>query len=631
MLQALFNVFVIMALYTVSRIFYYLTTPALFPDISFHHMMEILGGGIRFDLTAVLYLSSLYLVLALLSLPVKWRANKVYARVQKYSLLVPNALGLLANCADMVYIRFSGHRTTCTFFSEFANESNLIGIFFHSVIEYWYVTLFAIAAIVAMALLYMPYKAVFRKLSPKIYYPLATILFGISGYLTVIGMRGGFGAYTRPIDMSYAMTYVDHPAETSLVLNTPFCLMKTLGNVTYENPHYIADDELENIMSPIHATPCEPLFKSKPNVVIFILESFAAEHVGFYNPQSKPFTPFLDSLLAHSITFTHAYSSGRKSVDAPPAILSSIPKVYDPFVTSSYSTDTITSIADALNKQGYHTSFFHGAPNGSMGFEAYTHNAKFMHYYGLNEYVADNASDKKAFDGTWGIWDYDFLDYYEREIGELPRPFLTSVFTLSSHHPFKVPDSYKGKLPEGNVPLCQCIAYTDKALENFFRKAAKEDWYLNTVFVFVADHTNQQYQPEYSTDEGVFRVPLAFYIPSLAAGNDSSPIEYPRRDTTSIVSQIDIFPSIMSIIGYKEPFFAFGQNIITSPKRHNYAVTYNYPYFQVISRNGYIQFDGRKVVAVNGNIPTEEQKEMTRYLKAFIQQYIVHLVNNTMH
>ncbi|MCQ2344735.1 MAG: sulfatase-like hydrolase/transferase [Paludibacteraceae bacterium] len=631
MLQALFNILVVVFLYTVSRLFFYFTNLHIFTGISFSHMMEILGGGLRFDLSAVLYLSIVYLVLALLPLPDKWRTNKIYAHVQKYFFIIPNAIGLLVNTADMVYFRFSDRRTTCTFFSEFANDSNLLGIFVHSVFEYWYVTIFAIILLVALFLLYKPYKPLSLQLKPAVYYTVNSVIFVVAGYLTVIGIRGSPGAYTMPINMSNATAYVERPAEASLVLNTPFCLIRTINRENYENPHFFPDDKLDGIMSPVHSMPCEPLIKGKPNIVIFLLESFAAEHVGFYNPASKPFTPFLDSLLSQSITFTHAYAGGRKSVDALPAVFSSIPKMYESFESSSYSTNTISSIADVLGKRGYHTSFFHGAPNGSMGFEAFVRSAKFQHYYGMTEYLADPASDKDAYDGNWGIWDGDFLPFFERSLNNLQQPFLTSVFTLSSHHPFSLPEKYKGKLPEGNVPICRCIAYTDIALRKFFSAASSKHWFKNTIFVLVADHSSQPFLPDYTTDEGLFRIPIAFYIPALAKNSDSTTIEYPSVDTTTVASQVDIFPSLMALLGYSEPFFSFGQDIISAQKQHNYAVTFHYPYFQIISLNGYIQFDGKKVVAVKGNIPAAEQQDMVRYIKAYIQQYVSRLLNNTLH
>jgi len=631
--KSIVNIALALLLYSLSRLFFFLTNLALFPDVTTSHFFEMLLGGLRFDLTAVLYLSSPYLIMAMAPIPLSWRSNRIYAAIQKWLFIIPNAIGLLINAADMAYIPFSGGRTTCSFFTEFGNDSNLFSIFVHSLIEYWYISLFALALIAALFFFYRPYRPIPRlnKIysKPYIYYPLLTLLFLPSIYMTVIGMRGGFGAYTRPINMSDAMQYVNTPAETALVLNTPFSLMMTIGNQTYVNPHYLPDGELDSVMSPLHPAISMPLLTSKPNVVIFILESFAAEHVGFYNPESTPYTPFLDSLFAHSVVFTHAYSNGRKSIDAPPAILASIPKVYDPFVTSSYSTTTITSVAKALNAEGYHTAFLHGAPNGSMGFSSFTHNAGFTDYYGFDEYTHDPAAEPDAYDGTWGIWDEPYLLHCSRLFSSFKQPFCSAIFTVSSHHPFAVPEQYNDSFPVGPTPLNRCIAYTDHALRRFFAASRTKPWFNNTVFVFVADHTNENVNPDYSSDEGLFRIPIAFYIPQLE-NSPSSSLQYPRIDSTTVASQLDIFPTIMALTGSKAPFFAFGEDLLSSPKPHNYAITYQYPYFQAIATNGYIQFDGTNLAAVHGDIPPAQQEEMLLYLKAFIQQYISHLLSNTM-
>lgn len=623
------NVALVLLLYSASRLFFYLANLSFFPEATFEHLVEVFLGGMRFDLTATLYLSSPYLIMAMAPIPVSWRTNRIYAAIQKWLFIIPNFIGLLVNAADIAYIPFSGGRTTCSFFSEFGNDSNLFTIFTHSVFEFWYITLFVAALIIALIFLYRPYKpftsfkclsVIYRK--PLVYYPLLTIIFLPSIYMTVIGMRGGFGAYTRPINMNDALQYSDNPAETALVLNTPFSLMMTIGNRTFVNPNYFPDDELDAIMTPNHPAVTSPLLKTKPNVVIFILESFAAEHVGFYNPNSRPFTPFLDSLLAHSIVFTHAYSNGRKSIDAPPAILASIPKIYEPFVTSSYSTRTITSIAKVLNDEGYHTTFLHGAPNGSMGFSSFTHNAGFTYYSGYDEYIDDPQKESGAFDGTWGIWDEPYLLHCQRLFSAMPEPFCSAIFTVSSHHPFVVPEQYEDSFPHGPTPLNHCIAYTDHALRRFFHSASSQQWYNNTIFVFVADHTNENVDPDYSTDEGLFRIPIAFYIPSC----DS----LARIDSTTMASQLDIFPSIIGLVGSSKPYFAFGENLFSAPKQHNYAITYQYPYFQAIAANGYIQFDGTNLTGVYGDIPADQQEDMLRYLKAIIQLYISHILSNSM-
>ena len=619
MIQSLFNIFLVMASYTLSRLFFYLLHLDLYPDVTPSHLFEMLGGGIRFDLTAVLYLSSLYIILSLLPLPLKIRTNRTYATVQKYTFLVPNILGILVNSADMVYFNYTQRRTTCSFFTEFSNEGNLFSIFIQAVFQYWYISLFAIAICVALFFLYLPYRPLLQL--PKLkYYPLSSLLFLASCYFMVIGMRGGFGAYITPIAICDAMLYVNRPIENALVLNTPFCLMRSYGNSEYEDPHYFPDDQLEYIMSPLHTESYDTQIPGKPNIVILILEGFGSEFIGFYNHSDAGYTPFLDSLLRQSITFTHSYAAGTKSIEGCPAILSSIPSLYESYWLSDYSTNEISSIADHLNSEGYNTSFFHGAPNGSMGISAYTNNAHFRSYYGMTEYNKDPLSDRDAFDGTWAIWDEEFLQYFSRTLRRMPQPFMTAVFTATSHNPFAIPKRYEGKVKEGPSPICRCISYTDHALRLFFDSIRPQPWFSNTIFVITADHTNALVSPEYVTDEGRYRIPIAFYIPGIE----------PRVDSTTVISQVDIFPSLMALIGTDRPFFSFGENAITAPKTHNYAINYPDPYFQIISPHGYIQFDGTNVTNIQGDIPADEQTDMLRYLKAYIQQYVSRLIDNRM-
>src|SRR5690606_8743016 len=116
------------------------------------------------------------------------------------------------------------------------------------------------------------------------------------------------------------------------------------------------------------------------------------------NGQYKGYTPFIDSLVANSYTFTNSYANGRKSIDALPSIISGIPSIKEPFVLSIYSGNKTSSLAQLLANKGYETAVFHGAPNGSMGFSSYTKLAGIQHYFGKTEY--NNDAD---FDGIWGI------------------------------------------------------------------------------------------------------------------------------------------------------------------------------------------------------------------------------------
>mgnify|MGYP002623935587 CR=1 FL=1 len=632
------NILLVMVIYTLMRVFFYAVSQDLFPSVSGAQLWEMIRGGMRFDLTAVLYLSAAYLLMMLLPIPPAWRQNHTYQTTAKYVFLIPNLLGIAINCIDMVYVRFTDRRTTITFFQEFENDGNLPSIFLQGAVQYWYVTLFAIVIMAALVLL-------FRKLGtqdpePRIsqwwYYVRETLILVISVYLIVIGIRGGFGRYTRPITLSNALQYTNRPQETLIVLNTPFCLMRSTEGRTYTDPHYFTQEQLAEIMTPQHEGGRTDVRCTKEegrsttdrmNVVVLILESFASEHIGFYNRGAEDYegyTPFLDSLLTESVTWQKSFASGRKSIDAMPSVLSSIPMLIEPYVVTPYSTNAVSSIADCLGEEGYTTAFFHGAPNGSMGFQAYARSAGFQQYYGMDEY----PESRRDFDGTWAIWDEEFLQFYAQTMSGMEEPFMTAVFTASSHHPFKVPERYEGVFPKGTQPIHQCIGYSDNALRKFFAYASQQPWFAHTLFVITADHTNQLSRPEYTNALGMYRVPVAFYCPALLKGEQRA----------GVVSQTDIMPSVLAAAGYNKPYFAFGEDALTQKKTHPYAVCYNNPVFQIISDSLLMQFDGEQVTAVYDYTtdPTLQSPlasnnadtTMLNYLKAYIQQYTSRMINN---
>lgn len=637
------NLLLLMLLYTLSRLFFYLISGDLFPNVSGAHLREMLLGGMRFDLTAVLYLSSLYLLLMLLPLPWKWRTNKTYQTVAKWCLWVPNILGLIVNCADMVYVRFTDRRTTMTFFSEFENDDNLLRIFLTGMVQYWYVTLFAIL-IVALLIIGTRTRASEERilLHPVLYYAGNTVLLIVSVYFIVIGIRGGFGAYTRPITMSNALQYTNRPEETMLVLNTPFSLMRSSEGRTYHDPKYYDREQLEQLMTPCH--PNEqviPHEMDRQNVVILILESFSKEYIGCYNRKLDNgtyagYTPFLDSLLEHSISYRLSYASGRKSIDAMPSVLSSLPMLIAPYVVTAYSTNNVSSLAACLKPKGYATSFFHGAPNSSMGFQAYARSAGFDSYFGKDEYEAfcrqtgRNAADD--YDGTWAIWDEEFLQFYCDKMSEMKQPFVTSVFTASSHPPYAMPERYKTKFPPTDPPIFASIKYSDNALRLFFEKVSKQEWFKNTVFVLTADHTSESIDPQFTSDLGRYKVPIVIYAPSL-------PELQGVADREKIISQTDIMPTILGILGYDLPYVAFGQDVLNTKKEDTWAVNYipGNGYYQYMQGDWMLQFDGEKVVHAYRfkedtlqvkDMKAQYPKEYENRLKSLIQQYMFRMNHN---
>ena len=209
---------------------------------------------------------------------------------------------------------------------------------------------------------------------------------------------------------------------------------------------------------------------------------------------------FSDSLIPHSLTFKYAFANGKRSIEALPSVTASIPSLTEAFVLTPYSSDRINSIASILKKYGYETSFFHGAHEGSMGFSAFMKMAGVDHFYSKKDYNND-----KDYDGTWGIYDEEFLQYWANNLDTMKQPFYSELFTVSSHHPYKLPDRYLHTFREGHQPNDQSVQYTDMSIKKFFETASKMPWYKNTLFIITADHAaTYPYLKEYTNTKGAF-------------------------------------------------------------------------------------------------------------------------------
>lgn len=623
----LYNLALSLVAFMLCRVIFLVANLSYFPDITFSKILLIFKGGLLFDISAIVYTNVLYILL--MAFPIHFKERAKFQKIVKWLFVITNGIAVVANLIDVVYFRFTARRTTASVFSEFSHENNISSIITKGVISNWYLTIIGILLIWGLWKLYRTAGLNQRPKNLIIYYAAHLVFFLIIIPLSIFGMRGGVGSFTRPITNSNANQYIDRPAEASIVLNTPFSIYRTLGKRVFTDPKYYASSkELESIFNPVHQ-PIDSVAPKKLNVVVLIVESFSKEFVGSLNPdldggKYKGYTPFLDSLIQHSLTFNHSFANGHKSIDAMPSILSSIPMFYEPYFLTHYALNTVSGIGGELKKKGYYTAFFHGAPNGSMGFEAFARTTGFQDYYGMTEY-----NNNKDFDGTWAIWDEGFLQFYANKMGTFKQPFATALFTASSHDPFVIPDNYKGKFPEGTEPIHKCVGYTDYSLKRFFETASKQPWYKNTLFVITADHTNQPHYAEYKADCQTFGVPIIFFRPG---SNLKGKVE-------TIAQQIDIMPSVLGYLGYDKPYIGFGRDLFHTNPKDGYAVNYYNSMFQYLKGKYMIQFDGKKTVSVYnfisdpllkqnllGKVP--EQAVMEKELKAIIQQYVERMIND---
>ncbi len=614
-----------MFLFSLCRIGFYLYNTEFFPEMTLAIFLRILMGGLRFDLTAVLYINSLMILLMMV--PFDFRFRKGYQTAIKYLFLIVNSIAIIANLADFIYYKFTLRRTTADFFLEFEDGPGG-GVFFRFLFDYWYVTLFFVAIATIMVILYNRIKVEGPMIQNRVaYYSFGVLAFPIVVGLFIGGARGGFKYSTRPITLSNAGEYVTHPAETNIVLNTPFSIFRSIGKTKIQKVNYFESEEkAAAFFNPVHQLKDSIPFKAD-NVVVILLESFSREFMKSLTTGKKDYqgyTPFLDSLIQHSKTFEYSFANGRKSIDGPPSVTSSLPTFQVPFVLTPYSNNKFNSLASLLKVKGYHTSFFIGHPNGAMGYTAFTKMAGYDNYFGLDEYGKSEDSD-----GIWGIWDHKFLPFFANQLNEFPQPFFSTLFTVSSHHPFVVPKEFEGKFKGGDLSILKCIEYTDYSLRELFKKISKEPWYKNTLFVFTADHASSEVIFEEShANAGLYAVPIIFFK------TDNSLAEYRHE----IAQQIDIMPSVLGYLHYDKPYVAFGRDLFREKSK---PVAFNYRDAYYFYRDEYaLSFDGKKTLGLY-NFTTDtyfkenllSQKgdvasEMETQLKAIIQQYNNRLVGN---
>lgn len=616
----------LLLLYAFLRFGFYFFNKELFLQVDNTSLFVMMKGGIKFDIVAILYLNILFILLQTIPFPFKYAP--VYQKICIWIFVVTNSIGIALNVVDYGYYPFTLKRTTGTIFSQFANEQNMGKLIVDFLADYWYLLFFFVVLVFCLIKIYNLFTLVKPTKLSWSFYLIQSVSFLFIIFLFIGGVRGGWAHSTRPITLSNAGDYVKSPDEMNIVLNTPFSILKTLKAISLKEVNYFSEAELDQLYTVKHNPSDTTTFK-KLNVVILILESFGREHIGALNKDIdngnyRGYTPFLDSLIGESYTFKNAYANGRKSIDALPSVITGIPSVGEPFVLSVYSGNKTTSLARLLGDEGYETAFFHGAPNGSMGFSAYMKLAGMHHYFGKDEY--NNDAD---FDGIWGIWDEPFMQYMASTLNRFKEPFFASFFSLSSHHPFKVPEKYKDKFPKGNIPLHEPMGYTDYALREFFETASKSYWYKNTLFVICADHASQSYLPEYQTLSTSFAIPIVFYYPG---GNL-------KGMSNKLVQQIDIMPTVLNYMHYPKPYFAFGFDAF-NPTTDNFVVNNIGNSFNIYYGDYFMSHDGEKATSLydlkmdrfqkddllNKNKPILDSMETK--LKSFIQRYNYSMINN---
>jgi phosphoglycerol transferase MdoB-like AlkP superfamily enzyme len=618
--------------YFVARILFYFYNADLLKVDSVSDFASLCYYGLAFDTTAILYVNLLFIVISIL--PFWKNTTPKYQKFLFYLYFSFNLLAYATNFIDFIYYKYTFARTTIVALSVLEHETNKTTLFLSFIVDYWHVLVLFLIAGAIWIFLYKKVKVQDFRPSNKITYFGGSIIgFLIIVTLIIGGIRGGdFKKSTRPINILDASRHVKNIVHSDLVLNTPFAIIRTLFSNSFKKTNFVdvTPAVISEKVQPIKQYHNNP--PTKPNIVVLIVESYGREYIGAFNkksgiPDYKSHAPFLDSLSQHSMIFTNAYSNGRQSIHGMSSVLAGIPSLKDAFTSSPYPKQKIESLVSTLESEGYNTSFFHGAANGSMGFLGFGNILGIDNYYGRTEY-----NDDSQFDGFWGIWDEPFLQFMKKTLDKKKTPFFASVFTVSSHEPYNIPEKYKSRFLEGNVPIHKCAEYTDFALKRFFTEAKKSAWYNNTIFVLVADHANQIFYSEYEKPINHYAVPIIIYKPnSNYVGVDDD-----------WAQQIDIYPTILDMIGYPKPFRSWGRSLLDKKSSVPFTMNSTGTIYQFARGNYICTFDGKnalgfydkndkslaKNLIANRNV---EMNDLELSCKAFIQDYMERVIDKKLY
>ncbi|MBN2730518.1 MAG: sulfatase-like hydrolase/transferase [Bacteroidales bacterium] len=610
---------ILVFLISISRLLLWAFNPDLFPELSTNLFLRIWSFGLKFDFSAFAYLHIPALIL--LFIPFKLRRHKWYRILVVTMLSIINFIIIIPNLIDLIYFRFTLKRLGADVFTmlfSISDEMNqLSSQFLH---DFWYIALLLIPFIFIIVIsIRFSFRPFFNSTS-RIRWWKQILVFIFSAALIFAISRGSLRI--RPLGLIHA-SEIAGADFAPLVSNSAFSIIKTFGKDKLKEKDYFSEQELHEIFpyGRNYYKKDEP--QKKPNIVIIIVESLSAEHMGCLNNGLPSYTPFLDSLSNHSLLFTQMYANGRISLDGIPAIINGLPPLLNGSIsTSMYAGNNLPGIAKMLKPFGYYNSFFHGGSNGTMNFDALSLASGYEKYYGRNEYPGPNSD----FDGNWGIFDEPWLQFMAEELNTMPEPFHATVFTLSSHHPYTIPEQHIDRFPKGNGKLHECIGYADYSLQKFFNRAQEMPWFQNTLFIITADHTGEIMNDCFVNAPNNYAIPMIWY-----AANDSTL----DGQNDILCQQTDILPSIADYLNINATTYGFGHSVFDQ-ELSRFAVLYINKIYRLLMHGKMLDFDEKEILnyrqifdcRMERSEVKSDQEEELRFLKALIQQFNNRMIHN---
>lgn len=551
-----FFLFIALGILTVLRLALLIQNYSYFSVLSLSQIILAFAHGLRFDLSILGIFCGIPLLF--LSFPVFAKSYRLVFGGLAILLLQPV---IILTISDLLFFKESSFHI--------GNQLLLIAddlpFLWEMIGEYWvYLALYILLITATAYLLVLSCRSIQRyprwQSLPVFLIVCGILFFGINGK---IGIK-----IDRMISTSDAFSGGTIPFG-NLVLNGAFSSFQVVKEKRWKNKtRFFSSDEaihkakealvypgLESVSSEyplsfIQHKHYAPKLPSNSNILIIMLESWSAKYIdSFASSDAKKWgvTPFFDQLAAQGIRFTNFYPNGSMSLYGASSILTSLPPMPRlPALGKGIEVYNLFRPADLFSRKNYQTFAAQSAIRVSFRLDTIAKYLGFSDYFGKEDYPRLYALESPT-----NGWDGETFSFLKGHLEKSSKPFFGFIFSGTTHIPYYVPDSKFEKFdpsPKGETGFLNTLFYADAMLGEFMKWSETQEWFENTLFVFVADHTlNRSVVGEEA------KIPLLFYSPKWLKS----------REVKTLGSQVDIMPSILDLIGSSEPYAGIGRSLFS--------------------------------------------------------------------
>lgn len=530
-----------------------------------HNSLEIVSGelmysallrGAQFDVSVISYVNAiLFLVLCIASfVPL---SNKLIHIV--FWLVLPFILltQFVFTVSIPYYHQFGNHLNKQVFLWQNENEY-MLGLIFANFAYWGFIIPFIISAFITIRLS-KKFLSQYLKSNQRVGLSWQNMSLVFVGCLLLfLGMRGRVSFKTplhEGIGIISNSNYIN-----SLAINPNYTFWKNSffeSDESYSPPANIKELILQTqnnfgfVDSTLSFTRNEnpDRVPQKRNIVLVIMESMCLFKMGYYGGEKT--YPLFDSIVKESVFFDHFFSSGIHTFNGVFSSLTGFPSVYDEQPLIKYTKKPFNCTSTILKTNGYTTHFY------TTHDKFFDNMAGFLKLNAFDEVFGDEIYNGNKNLSNLGVPDHVLFNEFIKRTNERSSqsPFFSVILTSSDHGPWKVPDDIPFK--QSSKKEEQAAAqYADWSIYSFLQNAKKQNWYANTIFMFLGDN-GLSLGHTYQMPLSYHHIPFVIHCPSLL-----------QPDTVCSPSyQPDIQATTLGLVGVHYSNSTFGIDLFKKTQR----------------------------------------------------------------